>query len=77
MTARESINENLRGLRSLIKDDDVLNFYYDLIDTMLKEYAREKCAEQRELCVQSFNKTAMPLINGATVIREAPEPNFD
>jgi hypothetical protein len=30
--------------------------------------------EQRNLCAEAFNKTEMPLINGTTVIRNAPEP---
>jgi hypothetical protein len=40
-SAEEMVVENLRGLQGFIRDKDILQFYYDLVKTMLEEYASQ------------------------------------
>jgi len=41
LTAEEMVNENFKGLDSLINDEDLCQWYKDLIKTCLEEYANQ------------------------------------
>lgn len=64
----------------------IANFIYDkasslkflssinekVIEEMVKDYAKEKCKEQKELCQKHFLDT-----RGYEDIKSAPEPDFE
>jgi hypothetical protein len=49
-------------------------YLYNTVLGVIKEHAREKCAEQREICANRLLNEGNFI---STIIISSPEPNFD
>jgi len=49
INAEQIVEENFKGLDSLIDDEDICQWYKQLIVTCMQEYAELKCKEQQNI----------------------------
>jgi hypothetical protein len=70
MTAEEFIEKEY----PIMSDQDDWWWWEDKIYEAMKEYARIKCEEQKDLCANKFLKSAK---DTRSAILNAPEPKFD
>ena len=68
MTANDFLKENFRYLYD--ENNSGSEPVTDEVVLVMKEYARKKCEEQRDLCQKVHDE-------GNPKVRNAPEPTFD
>ena len=69
MTAKEIVSESLSN-KEMIHDPINRDWWIDSLEHKIKEYARKKCEEQRDLCQKVHDE-------GNPKVRNAPEPTFE
>jgi len=79
MTAKEIID---KYQPSILSGTQVERYGQVAIQKMMKEYAKQKCGEQREICAECMksetDKRGRTLLAPAhDAILDAPEPKFD
>ena len=53
---KKIVEENFKGIKKLINDEVLFEWYKSIIVICMEEYSREACEEQRRICAEMVRK---------------------